>query len=26
MNVETFPANDIPEDLQGIPAIKPGSK
>jgi orotate phosphoribosyltransferase len=26
MNVETFPANDLPEDLAGIPAIKPGSK
>lgn len=26
MNVETFPADDLPEDLAGIPAIKPGSK
>ena len=26
MNVETFAADNIPADLQGIPAIKPGSK
>ena len=26
MNVETFTADNIPADLQGIPAIKPGSK
>lgn len=26
MNVETFPADDIPPDLARIPAIKPGSK
>ncbi|HEX4641575.1 MAG TPA: orotate phosphoribosyltransferase [Chthoniobacterales bacterium] len=26
MNVETFPANDLPQDLAGVPAIKPGSK
>lgn len=26
MNVETFSADNIPADLQGIPAIKPGSK
>jgi orotate phosphoribosyltransferase len=26
MNVETFPADDLPADLAGIPAIKPGSK
>jgi orotate phosphoribosyltransferase len=26
MNVETFPPDQLPEDLQGIPAIKPGSK
>ena len=26
MNVETFAADKIPADLQGIPAIKPGSK
>jgi orotate phosphoribosyltransferase len=26
MNVETFPADRLPEDLAGIPAIKPGSK
>jgi len=26
MNVETFPADALPADLAGIPAIKPGSK
>jgi orotate phosphoribosyltransferase len=26
MNVETFPANDLPPDLAKIPAVKPGSK
>jgi orotate phosphoribosyltransferase len=26
MQVETFPADEIPADLAGIPAIKPGSK
>ncbi len=26
MNVETFPADRIPADLAGIPALKPGSK
>lgn len=26
MNVETFSADEIPSDLVGIPAIKPGSK
>jgi orotate phosphoribosyltransferase len=26
MNVETFPANELPTDLAAIPAIKPGSK
>jgi orotate phosphoribosyltransferase len=26
MNVETFAPDSIPEDLQGTPAIKPGSK
>lgn len=26
MNVETFPADRLPEGLAGIPAIKPGSK
>ncbi|MBA3607141.1 MAG: orotate phosphoribosyltransferase [Chthoniobacterales bacterium] len=26
MEVETFPAEQIPPDLQGIPAIKPGSR
>jgi orotate phosphoribosyltransferase len=26
MNVETFPADKLPADLAGIPAIKPGSK
>lgn len=26
MNVETFPADELPADLAGIPAIKPGSK
>ena len=26
MNVETFPADQLPKDLAGIPAIKPGSK
>ena len=26
MNVETFPADNVPADLAGIPAIKPGSK
>ncbi len=26
MNVETFPADDLPKDLAGTPAIKPGSK
>jgi orotate phosphoribosyltransferase len=26
MNVETFAANDLPADLAGSPAIKPGSK
>ena len=25
MNVETFPANQIPSDLAAIPAVKPGS-
>lgn len=26
MNVETFAPDDLPEDLRGIPAVKPGSK
>jgi orotate phosphoribosyltransferase len=26
MNVETFPADKLPVDLAGIPAVKPGSK
>jgi orotate phosphoribosyltransferase len=26
MNVETFPANQIPADLASVPAVKPGSK
>jgi len=26
MNVETFPADNLPSDLAGTPAIKPGSK
>jgi orotate phosphoribosyltransferase len=26
MHVETYPADDLPPDLAGIPAIKPGSK
>jgi len=26
MNVETFPADNLPADLSGVPAIKPGSK
>jgi len=26
MNVETFPADNIPADLASIPAVKPGSK
>ena len=26
MNVETFPADDLPPDLAKIPAVKPGSK
>lgn len=26
MNVETFPADRIPPDLAGLPAVKPGSK
>jgi len=26
MNVETFDPSNLPEDLRGIPAIKPGSK
>src|SRR4029453_9651952 len=26
MNVETFPADDLPSDLAKIPAVKPGSK
>jgi orotate phosphoribosyltransferase len=26
MNVETFPADQLPDDLAGIPAVKPGSK
>ena len=26
MNVETFDPSDLPEDLKGTPAIKPGSK
>lgn len=26
MNVETFPPDDLPADMQSIPAIKPGSK
>jgi orotate phosphoribosyltransferase len=26
MNVETFPADKLPSDLAGVPAIKPGSK
>jgi hypothetical protein len=26
MNVETFPADQLPADLAKIPAVKPGSK
>jgi orotate phosphoribosyltransferase len=26
MDVETFPADDLPPDLAKIPAVKPGSK
>ena len=26
MNVETFPANNLPPDLARVPAVKPGSK
>ena len=26
MNVETFEPNKLPADLQGVPAVKPGSK
>lgn len=26
MNVETFPADKVPNDLAGVPAVKPGSK
>jgi orotate phosphoribosyltransferase len=26
MNVETFPADNLPADLAGMPAVKPGSK
>jgi len=26
MNVETFPADNLPPDLAKIPAVKPGSK
>jgi orotate phosphoribosyltransferase len=26
MNVETFPADDLPSDLTSVPAVKPGSK
>jgi len=26
LQVETFDPNNLPSDLQGIPAIKPGSK
>jgi orotate phosphoribosyltransferase len=26
MNVETFPADNLPLDLAKIPAVKPGSK
>jgi orotate phosphoribosyltransferase len=26
MNVETFPANQLPADLAAVPALKPGSK
>jgi orotate phosphoribosyltransferase len=26
MNVETFPANNLPPELATIPAIKPGSR
>ena len=26
MNVETFAADQVPADLAGIPAVKPGSK
>ena len=26
MNVETFPADQVPADLAGVPAVKPGSK
>ena len=26
MNVETFPVDQLPDDLAGIPAVKPGSK
>ncbi len=25
MNVETFPADQIPQDLASVPAVKPGS-
>jgi orotate phosphoribosyltransferase len=26
LNVETFPADEVPEDLAQVPAVKPGSK
>jgi orotate phosphoribosyltransferase len=26
MNVETFEPDKLPADLQGVPAVKPGSK
>jgi hypothetical protein len=26
MNVETFPAENLPPDLARVPAVKPGSK
>ena len=26
MNVETFPADELPPDLDAMPAIKPGSR
>jgi len=26
MNVETFEPGNLPEDLRGVPAVKPGSK
>ena len=26
MNVETFPADNLPPDLAKLPAVKPGSK